>query len=281
MPETFQIDPALQQLYQVAPEGFTAARNQLAKELAAAGSSDLAQKVRSRSKPTLATWALNQVGRESSEELDALFEAGDRIRQAQAVALRGNRQGADQLRVAMQEEQKLIALLMGRAAEAMRKLGHAASPAALGRIEGTLRALALTPGEARQLLKAGILDKELQYAGFPGSPEMSDIGPAPRAEPKSTGKRDLERGAEKKEREEKKRAVAERRAAETEVQNWERKAQRSQENAAHLEQIAMRTEQSARQARDNAEQAKRSADEDQRQLTRARNHLADLAPKPS
>ena len=275
------IDPALQQLYQVAPEAFTAARNQLAKELTEAGSSELAQKVRSRSKPTLATWALNQVGRESGREVDALFDAGDRIRRAQTTALRGNRDGADQLRQASQEEQKLIALLLGRAAEAIKKLGHAASAATLGRIEGTLRALALTPGEARQLLKTGILDKELQYTGFPGSLEMSEVGPPPKAAPKVKGKPDLERIAEGKKREENKRAAAERRAAEHEVGDWERKVQRSQALAAHLEQIATRAEHSARQARQNAEQAKRSADEDQRRLARARDDLASLVQKPS
>jgi hypothetical protein len=228
----------------------------------------------------VATWALNQVGRESREELDALFDAGDRIRRAQAVALRGNREGAEELRRASQEEQKLIALLLGRAADSMRKLGHVASPAALGRIEGTLRALALNPGETRELLKTGTLDRELQYTGFPGSLEMSDVRPAPQAGAGAKAKRELERIAEGKKREEDKQAAAQRRAAEHEVRDWERKVERSQATAAHLEQIATRAEQSARQARQNAEQAKRSADEDQRQLTRARDSLANLVRKP-
>jgi len=142
-------EASLQQLYQRPPERFTAARNQLAKELSAAGSEELASRVRAASRPTVAIWALNKLAHDSPEELDELLEAGDRIRAAQARAVRGNRQGAGELRQASHELQTKLVSLVRRAAHAIEGLGRSPSASALGKIEATLRAAALNPGEGR------------------------------------------------------------------------------------------------------------------------------------
>jgi hypothetical protein len=216
---------SLQQLYQQPPERFTAARNQLAKELSAQGSKELASRVKAANRPTVAIWALNKLAREFPEELEELLEAGDRIRAAQASAIRGNRQGAGELRQASHDLQSKLATLIARAAEAIQGLGRAPSASVLGKIEATLRAAALNPGEGRQRLKEGILDTELHHAGFPGSAEIASAADRP-AHPSEARRgagrsRAGDREALKRVREANKRAVAARRAAERDLRTWE------------------------------------------------------------
>jgi hypothetical protein len=273
---------SLQELYQLPPERFTAARNQLAKELSAVGSKELASRVRAANRPTVAIWALNQLAREFPEELEALLEAGDRIRAAQASAVRGNRQGAGELRQASHDLQSKLATLIAHAAEAIHGLGRAASASVLGKVEATLRAAALNPGEGRNLLKQGILDRELQYAGFPGSVEIAAAGKRPEgtAESRRGGGRSRARDRDpalKSAREAKQRAVA-RREAERDLRKWELRTRRSQAQAARREALAARLQRSAVAAREEADQAKRRAEEDRRQLQLATDRLSQLSP---
>jgi hypothetical protein len=273
---------SLQELYQLPPERFTAARNQLAKELSAEGSKELASRVRAANRPTIAIWGLNKLAREFPGELEKLLEAGDRIRAAQASAVRGNRQGADELRQASHDLQSRLATLIARAAEAIQGLGRAPSPSVLGKIEATLRAAALNPGEGRQLLKEGILDRELQHAGFPGSAEIAAATdrreriPERRRGAGRSGAPDRE--AAKRAREENKRAIAARGTAERDRRKWELRVRRSQAQAARSEEVAARLQRSAAAAREEAERAKRRADEDRRQLQLATDRLSQLGP---
>lgn len=271
---------SLQQLYQLPPERFTAARNQLVKELSAAGSKELASKVRAANRPTVAIWALNKIAGEFSGELAELFKAGNRIGTAQASAVRGNRQGADELRQASHDLQTKLTTLLGQAAEAIQSLGRSPSAAVLSKIEATLRAAALSPGEGRQLLKEGILDRELQYAGFPGSVEISAAANEAEATPqrrRGAGRFAApDRDAVKRKHEETKRAAAARRAAERDLRKWELRVRRSQAEAARREEVATRLQRSAMAAREDADRAKRRADEDRGQLQLASDRLSRL-----
>jgi hypothetical protein len=271
---------SLQELYQLPPERFTAARNQLVKELSAQGSKELASRVRSANRPTVAIWALNKLAREYPKELEELLEAGDRIRAAQASAVRGNRQGAGELRQASHDLQSKLATLIARAAEAIQGLGRAPSASVLGKIEATLRAAALNPGEGRQLLKEGILDKDLQYSGFPGSAEIASAAERPERTPerqRGAGRSQVaDREALKRAREEKKQAIAERRAAERDLRKQELKAQRSRAEATRAEEVAARLQRSAAAAREEADRAKRRAEEDRRQLQLSAERLSRL-----
>jgi len=273
---------SLQELYQLPPERFTAARNRLAKELSAEGSKELASRVRAANRPTVAIWALNKLAREFPEELEELLEAGDRIRAAQASAVRGNRQGAGELRQASHDLQSKLATLIARAAEAIQGLGRAPSTSVLGKIETTLRAAALNPGEGRQRLKEGILDRELQHTGFPGSAEIASAADKPeRTAERSRGagrSRAEDRDALKRAREENKRAVAARRAAERDLRKWELTVRRSQAQAARTDEVAARLQRSAAAAREEADRAKRRAEEDRRQLQLAADRLLLLRP---
>src|SRR5260370_3906273 len=200
-------------------------RNRRGKEVAAEGSKELASGVRAANRPTVAIWALNKLAREFPEELEELLEAGDRIRAAQASAVRGNRQGAGELRQASHDLQSKLATLIARAAEAIQCFGRAPSTSELGKIDTTLRAAAPNPGEGRQRLKEGILDRELQHTGFPGSAEIASAADKPeRTAERSRGagrSRAEDRDALKRARAENKRAVAARRAAERDLRKWQ------------------------------------------------------------
>jgi len=141
-------------LFALPLEEFTAARNALAKERSAAGDKDGAAAVKQVKKPTRAAWTVNQLARAHRGDLDALFEAGERLRRAQDAALRGD---ASQLRDAGRAVTDAVAALSDRAGPV--------SPAVHDAVVATLRAAATDP-EAADPVRRGVLVNELEPAGF-------------------------------------------------------------------------------------------------------------------
>ena len=81
MAEGTDLDEALDELYGTPPEGFTAARNALAKALKAEKRRDDADEVTALRKPNRLVWALNQLGLGSDDDaLEPLLEAADLVR---------------------------------------------------------------------------------------------------------------------------------------------------------------------------------------------------------
>lgn len=80
---------AARDLYALAPADFTAARNQLAKELKAAGQTDDAAIVAKLRKPRLAEWALNRLAREQRDVVDRFALAIAAAQTAQSAAIGG------------------------------------------------------------------------------------------------------------------------------------------------------------------------------------------------
>lgn len=144
----------IDELFSLPLEEFTAARNQLAKELSAAGDKDGAAAVKALKKPSRAAWAVNQAARARPDDVDSLLAAGAGLRAAQDAALRGD---ASRLRAA------------GRAlADAVQALaGHAPPVSAAVRddITATLRAAAVDEAGGA-LLRRGVLVTDLEPAGF-------------------------------------------------------------------------------------------------------------------
>jgi hypothetical protein len=153
------LEAELDDLYALRPENFTRARNDLAQRLKQAGQADIAARVKQLRKPTVPLWAVNQLVRRHPDEVQALLDAGDRLRAAQQAALRGESQ---ELRTATAEERKLLGGLTRRGEELLRVAGHSADAK---RIAGTLRAAAVDPS-GRELLEQGRLSEELEATGF-------------------------------------------------------------------------------------------------------------------
>jgi hypothetical protein len=77
------VEPAIDELYQLPVDDFTAARNALAKTLSGAG----AARVRTLVKPTAVPWAVNQLYWIERRVFDRLRKSGERLRNAQIAAL--------------------------------------------------------------------------------------------------------------------------------------------------------------------------------------------------
>ncbi len=84
----------LDELYKAPLEDFTARRNELVRKLRVSGDRDLAEAVRGLAKPSVAAWAVNQLAFNHPDEVDALMEAGERLRNVQEWLLRREADGS-------------------------------------------------------------------------------------------------------------------------------------------------------------------------------------------
>jgi predicted ribosome quality control (RQC) complex YloA/Tae2 family protein len=143
---------------------FTSARNALSKQLKQAGDAEAAEQVRALSKPSVATWAVNQLARREPEAVRSLLNVAARLRSAQERSLKGDRT-ADELRAAQAEERELIRDLARHAESLLREAGRPASGTTLERVSSLLRAAAVDePG--RTALRAGMLTGDVAVSGF-------------------------------------------------------------------------------------------------------------------
>lgn len=151
-------------LYGLPLERFIPERNALAKELRAGGRRDEAEAVAALRKPSRAAWAVNQLVRTQSNDVAALFEAGDAARRAQSALLAGHGDGAA-LRDALGQERAGVEQLTAAAQGLLSTVGNELSSSMLERVADTLHAAALEP-EAREQVKHGCLDHELRHIGL-------------------------------------------------------------------------------------------------------------------
>jgi hypothetical protein len=155
------LEHELDTLYQLPLEEFTKARNSLASRLKKAHQADVAAEVQALKKPSAVAWAANSLVRTDRKLVGALLTAGERLRDTQQQALRGNA-GADDVSEASAGEREAVRALL---AAARRRLGERATPALLDRLGQTLRAAAIDD-EARLLLERGRLTEDLKAVGF-------------------------------------------------------------------------------------------------------------------
>lgn len=95
------------ELADVPPEGFVAARDELAKRLKAEGDAYEATAIKKLRKPTVAQWLAGQVRRHRTETVEAFRTASTEVAQAQEAAItRGDR---DAMRVATDRRREALA----------------------------------------------------------------------------------------------------------------------------------------------------------------------------
>ena len=230
----------VEDLYALPLDEFTAARNALAKELAKAKDPRAAE-VKSLAKPSVAAWAINQLARRRRSDVEALLDAGERLRQAQAGALGGG--DPAELREALRAEREAVARLSTAAEEVLEEAGHSASVQTQNRISDTLRAAAVDD-EGRELLAAGRLTKELEPGG--GFDLLAAMAPAVAA-----------RAQERKGRDEQERKRDEERERRRLVQEASRRVSDRRTEARAAEKEARAAEAAARKAREAADDAAR------------------------
>ncbi|MBO0788916.1 MAG: hypothetical protein J2P33_22885, partial [Actinobacteria bacterium] len=81
---------AADELYAIPPAGFTAARNERARQAREAGDRDLAAAIAGLRRPTASAWLVNLLSREAPDQVSRLLELGEELREAQQ-ALAGDR----------------------------------------------------------------------------------------------------------------------------------------------------------------------------------------------
>src|SRR3954454_5353872 len=83
------LERELDALYQLPPDRFTAARNELAKRLRADGQGEAAQQVKALRKPTAAVWLVNRLARDDEVDIQRLLSSGESMTKSQAKVARG------------------------------------------------------------------------------------------------------------------------------------------------------------------------------------------------
>ncbi len=287
------LDAELARLYRGPIEGFTAARNELAKQLRKLGQGEDADRVRALAKPTPSAWAVNVLFDRDREKMEELLAAGKRARAAQQQAVSGR--GAEALREGLGAVRRLIDELRRLGVGILAESGRAASRAIMERIGTDLQSLALSPAAAEEASRRW-LDRDLDPPGFEvlaglqlaGAPVV-DIAarraqreekrapakraPVPKPEPrKAHPKGETER--ERKERERREAAERARQEREAErvrrlVEVAEAKLERARNEADTLRGVAEEAEKAASEARRRAEAAELAADRAREKADRA------------
>lgn len=144
------IETIAAELYGLPPEEFTAARNAWAKRAKADGEPDLAAAVRRLRKPTVGAWLLNQLVRAHPQQVEQLFDLGQRLRAAQGTL------GADDLRALGDQRRKLTRAVAAQAADLGRQAGRSVSAHVESAVEETLRS-AMVDAAAGEALATGLL----------------------------------------------------------------------------------------------------------------------------
>jgi hypothetical protein len=233
------------ELYDLPPEEFVSARNELAKRAGAEGEKAVSARIKELRKPSISVWLVNRLARERELDVQRLLKAGERLAEAQREVVGGKT--PDDFLQARGEEQRAVSRLGKAAREILAREGHGTS--ALEPATRTLRAAALTE-EGRRLLKTGRVPEELEAPGFEA---LSGVKPAPRRRGSAAKPSRTQSRARVRELERKQRALA-----------------------AKAEEAARRAEEAARKAdelREAAEAAQAEADAAEAEYERARAAL--------
>lgn len=217
----------LDRLYAAPLDRFTEVRNEVAQELRDAGDDAASKEVKKLKKPSVAAWAVNQLARETPEDIEQLFEIQARV---------ANAASASELRGVARERREVVSRLVGSARKILDRAGHGAGAATTEKISQTL--LAASGDDDRELVTTGRLTRELAGTG------MDAFGLAPDEEDATDPQ-----------------APSVPLKVQREVERLRRNAERAEQEAAQLAQEANFAAEHAKRTRAAAEEAERVAAE--------------------
>jgi hypothetical protein len=163
-----ELDEIVRELYVLPPADFVAARNELVRQARAAGSRDVAERLRQLRRPTRSAWLVNLLASDS-RAMQRLSALGRELRDAQTGLAR------TELRNLAEQRRQLIADLLDRARAHAAEAGVRLTPTVLSEVEATLQA-ALVDLAGALTIRNGRLVRPLSHSGF---------GPRPRNAPQS------------------------------------------------------------------------------------------------
>lgn len=148
-----------QELYGLAPDQFTAARNARVKQAKAEGERDLAKKLGSLTKPSAAAWVVNMLMRRKPDLMDQMLTLGGSLRQASLDL------DSDEVRELSEQRRQLAEAVCKQGSELAAELGHPASPATSDQVYETLHA-AMIDADAAAATRTGLLTRSLRASGL-------------------------------------------------------------------------------------------------------------------
>nr|MDQ4007105.1 hypothetical protein [Actinomycetota bacterium] len=247
-----------QELYALAPQEFTASRNERAKAARDDGHRELAEAIKALRKPSSSAWVVNMLARHQPAELEQLVDLGAALREAQE-----NLDGTE-LRELNRQRHELVAAV-GRQARALAvDLGHRVSESVATEVEQTLRA-ALTDAGAGAAARSGLLTHALETTGL-APVEIGDAVAVPSAVP---GPDETQGRTAKAARRRTKQAKRKPTAAER------RRAEDAERSAAEADEELSRAEERLQEATSGRAKVTASLDDLRRRVRRMERHLAD------
>jgi hypothetical protein len=166
-----EAEERLDELYLEHPDGFVAARNQLAKDVRAEGDRGEAERIKKLRRPSVAAWLINSAALSSPKSLRDFETATRQLEEAQGRVLEGDDGAVGEWRAAAARQREANAAVVERAAGLARDSGHSVNPRALELVAETLQAAAADSG-LRERVMRGRLDRE-QSATTLGTPAVS------------------------------------------------------------------------------------------------------------
>lgn len=163
-------------LHVIAPDSFTAARNERADEVKKSDP-QLAKAIRALHRPTLAAWAANLLAHRHHDLVGQLMDLGQALREAQEHL------AGDQLRALADKRRQLVRALTEQGRHDAAAAGHPLTSEAVADLDRTLSAALAGPDAARALAE-GRLTTALEPPLWPGAtPSRTESGqpdlPAP------------------------------------------------------------------------------------------------------
>jgi hypothetical protein len=247
------IDREVDRLFELPPEEFTAARDDLAKRAQAGGATEESRAIKGMKRPTVAAWAVNQVARRRPKEVAELLDAGDALQRAQRKVLSGVR--SSDFRESSERRRSVVARLVRAAEEVLKEAGRGPAGATEA-VRSTFEAASLDD-RAGEVVRAGRLSKELPPPASFGAVEGLGLVPAPPDEPGPTRRSRAQRVSDKKV--EASALKAQRVEAAREAKELSETAATARRQAIKAREQAGRAEAKAERLRFQAEQARTSA----------------------
>ncbi|MFD3443199.1 hypothetical protein ACFDTO_01190 [Microbacteriaceae bacterium 4G12] len=270
------------ELYALAPDRFTATRNDRAKAARAEGDRDLAQQIGRLSKPSAAAWAMNMLARHRAEVIDQVADLGAALRKAQEDL------DSKRLREQSRLRHDLIRAIAQEGEQLADELGNPIGKPAVAEVEQTLQAAMADP-DAANAVRTGRLLRSLSSNGIEavdldGAVALPEGRRAPvtslvsrRAEKtaaesgaktRRTGGRDDGSAAD---------AAAERAAAEEAARREKEERRREKEERRRLERERADAKRAVESAEREVEEARAELDAIQRRIERLRPRRERLA----
>ncbi|MEU9014509.1 hypothetical protein AB0D12_33040 [Streptomyces sp. NPDC048479] len=259
------LDSVADELYELRPSDFTAARNARVAAARTAGDRKLAERIQALRRPTLSAWASNLLVRWRPEHVQPLIRLGEGLRQAHRDL------DGEQLRELSRQQHTLVTALARQARQLAADAGQTVSESVEHEVEATLLAVLADPEAAKEWASARLSKPLTPPVGFtvaaPGAPpqraptpQADDGGRAPdRDQRRDTPRRTTQAaGQQRRQAEERRKKLAQARKDQTET---ERKAQTRETQLEDAEAQRQQAETQLQEAEDRVATLTRELDE--------------------